>query len=193
MGVTMRKRMKTTRPSHATVVAYVALFVALGAGAMAASHLGKNTVGTKQLRKNAVTTAKIKNEAVTGAKVKKGTLTGTQINLASLGTVPSAANAQALEGQSASQLLSASKLHCPSGMVPYEGVCYQEAPKSAVGWVTASLFCWHERLRLPTLGELIGFEINNFKVQPVEEWTEPDWLNGSTTQAWIGSASEEGS
>src|SRR6478672_4280945 len=97
MGVTMRKRMKTTRPSHATVVAYVALFVALGAGAMAASHLGKNTVGTKQLKKNAVTTAKIKNEAVTAAKVKKGTLTGTQINASTLGTVPTADRANTAE------------------------------------------------------------------------------------------------
>ena len=43
--------------------------------------------------KNAVTTAKVKKEAITAAKVKKGTLTGKQINLAKLGTVPSATHA----------------------------------------------------------------------------------------------------
>ena len=76
------------RPRHATVVAYLALFVAMGGTAIAASTLGKNTVGPKQLKKNAVTTAKVKKEAITGAKVKKGTLSGTQINVSTLGTVP---------------------------------------------------------------------------------------------------------
>ena len=83
----MRKCMKRGRPSHATVVAYLALFVALGGGAMAASHLGKNSVGAKQLKKNAVTTAKIKNSAVTGTK----------INLASLGAVPRADHASSAD------------------------------------------------------------------------------------------------
>ena len=59
---------------------YLALIIALGGGAMAASHLGKNSVGTRQFKKNAVTTAKIKNKAVTGAKIKPGTITGNQVN-----------------------------------------------------------------------------------------------------------------
>ncbi|MGZ3318688.1 MAG: hypothetical protein ACXU95_15495 [Isosphaeraceae bacterium] len=78
------------------MVAYLALFVALGGSAYAASQLGKNTVGSKQLKKNAVNTAKIKKEAVTAAKVKKGTLTGAQINVSTLGAVPSAQMASAL-------------------------------------------------------------------------------------------------
>ena len=98
----MRKRMKRARPSHTTVVAYLTLFLVLSGGAAyAASHLGKNSVGTKQLKKNAVTTAKIKKEAVTAAKVKKGTLTGTQINASTLGTVPTASQANALAPQEA--------------------------------------------------------------------------------------------
>lgn len=60
---------------------------------MAAGHLGKNSVGSKQLKKNAVTTAKIKNKAVTTAKLKNGAVTGAKVNLASLGTVPSASSA----------------------------------------------------------------------------------------------------
>jgi hypothetical protein len=92
------------KPSHGTVVAYLALFAALGGSAIAASDLGKNTVGTKQIKKNAVTTAKIKknavttakvsSQAITAAKVKDGTLTGRQIDSSSLGTVPSAQTAQ---------------------------------------------------------------------------------------------------
>lgn len=71
------------RPSHATIVAYIALFVALGGTTFAATQLGKNSVGTRQLKKN----------AVTGQKVKDGSLTGKDVNLASLGSVPSANSA----------------------------------------------------------------------------------------------------
>lgn len=74
------------RLSYANVVATLALSLALGGVGYAASQLPKNSVGTKQLKKS----------AVTGAKVKKQTLTGKNINLAKLGTVPSATTASAL-------------------------------------------------------------------------------------------------
>jgi hypothetical protein len=51
------------RPSHATAVAYLALFVALGGVSYAALKLPANSVGTKQLRKHAVTLAKISASA----------------------------------------------------------------------------------------------------------------------------------
>jgi hypothetical protein len=70
--------------TYSNVVSTLCLFLLLGgAGALAAGKLGKNSVGTKQ----------IKNGAVTGAKIKKHTITGKNVNLAKLGTVPSAANA----------------------------------------------------------------------------------------------------
>jgi hypothetical protein len=71
------------RLTYANVMSSVAVFLILGGAAFAASQLPKNSVGSKQLKKNSVTTAKIKNGAVTGAKV----------NVATLGKVPSAANA----------------------------------------------------------------------------------------------------
>jgi hypothetical protein len=54
-------------------VAYLALFVALGGTAYAAS-LPANSVGPAQLQKGAVTTPKIKDEAVTTGKVRDATL-----------------------------------------------------------------------------------------------------------------------
>lgn len=105
----MRKHIKLRRPSQATVVAYLALFIASGSGAMAASHLGKNTVGTKQLKKNSVTTAKIKKKAVTGAKVKNQSLTGENIKLSKLGTVPEAAHATSAD--SANTLVPPEAIH----------------------------------------------------------------------------------
>jgi hypothetical protein len=84
------KQHVSRRPSPALVVSILALVVAMAGTSYAALKLPKNSVGAKQLKKNAVVTAKIKKQAVTGAKVKKHSLTGQNINLAKLGTVPSA-------------------------------------------------------------------------------------------------------
>lgn len=75
-----KDRPKLKRPSHATVVAYLALFVALGGSAYAASQLGKNSVGTKQLKVGAVTQNKIgesAQKALQGASGPRGE-TGTR-------------------------------------------------------------------------------------------------------------------
>jgi hypothetical protein len=69
--------------TFANVTAVIALFVALGGGAYAATSLPKNSVGAKQIKANAVTSAKIKNGAVTAAKIAPG----------SIGTVATADNA----------------------------------------------------------------------------------------------------
>jgi hypothetical protein len=84
------------RLTYANVMTALALFLAIGGVSYAATQLPKNAVGAKQLKKNAVTGAKIKKQTITAAKVKKGTLTGTQINLAALGTVPTAQLANTL-------------------------------------------------------------------------------------------------
>lgn len=84
------------------VVAYVALFVALGGTAVAATSLPANSVGTKQL----------KNGAVTGAKVAQNTLTGANINESTLGTVP---NATKLGGLSSSAYQRRVATACSSG------------------------------------------------------------------------------
>ena len=49
------------RLTYANVVATLALFVALGGGAYAATKLPKNSVGAAQIKKNAVTSAKVKD------------------------------------------------------------------------------------------------------------------------------------
>lgn len=76
--------MKRGGLTYANVVSTICLVLLVGGGtAIAAGGLAKNSVGTRQLKSGAVTAAKIKNGSVTGAKV----------DLASLGTVPSAATA----------------------------------------------------------------------------------------------------
>jgi hypothetical protein len=70
------------------VISILALFVALGGSAYAATK-----IGTKDIKANAITTGKIKKNAVTTAKIKKEAVTGAKIKESSLGTVPNATNA----------------------------------------------------------------------------------------------------
>src|SRR3954447_5889634 len=82
-----------TRLTYASVTATLALFIALGGGAYAATALPARSVGSKQLKKNAVTRAKIKRNAVNGSKVASNALTGADIRESTLAEVPSAATA----------------------------------------------------------------------------------------------------
>ena len=56
--------LKTVRPSPATVIATIALLVALAGTGYAASALPANSVGNKQLQNNAVTSPKVKNHSL---------------------------------------------------------------------------------------------------------------------------------
>jgi hypothetical protein len=64
----------------ATVIAVIALFVALGGG----YAIGAATIGTGDLKKQAVTNKKIKKQTIKANRVAPNTLTGDQINEASL-------------------------------------------------------------------------------------------------------------
>ena len=85
-------RFRLRRPGGATLIACVALFVALGGTGYAAFSLPKNSVGSKQLKNKAVTTGKLKNGAVTAGKIKNGAVTAGKINASGL-TVPTALHA----------------------------------------------------------------------------------------------------
>ena len=65
------------RLSFANVVSVLALFIALGGGAYAATQLPRNSVGTKQLRNGAVTLKKIARHTRTSLRGPRGA-TGAQ-------------------------------------------------------------------------------------------------------------------
>jgi len=79
------------RPSPSMVVAFIALFVAIGGSSYAVTRLPAGSVGPKQLKKNAVTGAKVKNGSLTAADIKVGSLAG----VASAASAASAAHANA--------------------------------------------------------------------------------------------------
>lgn len=66
--------MKPRRPSHATVVAYIALFVALGGSAYAVSQ-----VGSKDVADNSLRSRDLRDDGVTRRDVRDNTLTGKDI------------------------------------------------------------------------------------------------------------------
>lgn len=61
-----------SRPRHGTVVAYLALFVALGGGAYAVTTAPKNSVVSRSIQAGEVRTADIDAGAVTGSKLRAG-------------------------------------------------------------------------------------------------------------------------
>ena len=68
--------MTTALVSHArrNLIAYVALFVALGGTSYAAASLPADSVGRKQLKQNAVTSQKVKNRSLLRVDFKAGQL-----------------------------------------------------------------------------------------------------------------------
>jgi hypothetical protein len=83
----MFRRIKT-HMNPASLLAMVALFVALGGVSYAAA-----TINGKDIKNGTVAGKKLKGKTVTGAKVKGNTLTGAQVNESSLAKVPSATSA----------------------------------------------------------------------------------------------------
>jgi hypothetical protein len=81
---------RQTRAAHGTIVAYLALFVALGGtGAYAVDKIGSgikdNAIKTRHIRSGQVKTADLGGSSVNGAKVVNNSLGGADINEASLG------------------------------------------------------------------------------------------------------------
>jgi hypothetical protein len=167
-----------SRPSPALVIAVIALIAALTGTAYAA--LGKNSVGSRQLKAKSVTGGKIANNAVTGAKVANGSLSGSDINVAVLGTVPTAAsatsagNANTVGGHSAS---------CPGGTVLIRGICFDNGVSDVVNGVQAAAdACAAKGGYLPTPLELystrnilnLGTGVGNDKRFTDSVYSNPD-------------------
>jgi hypothetical protein len=165
----MLAKVRRYRPSHAVVVAYLALFVALGGSGYAAVRVnGKN----------------IKNRTIAGKKLRKNTLTGKEIKESRLGKVPATRDADraavadtshTLEGLHASAFLAAGakaanadKLdgldsasffdRCRAGTMRFAGACFETDVRAVTSNLNgAGLTCALEGARLPTFPELTAF------------------------------------
>jgi hypothetical protein len=98
----------------ATVIAVIALFVALGGG----YAIGAGFIGTGDLKNQAVTNKKIKKKTIKANRVAPDTLTGDQINEASLsgaGTARSVREDTAAQVPAASGATTVLTLQVPAG------------------------------------------------------------------------------
>ena len=143
------------RPSPALIIAIIALIAALGGTAWAAG-LKKGSVGSRQLKSGAVTTGKIGINAVTSPKVAKETLTGADIDVAKLGTVPSATHASSADLASALSDGSEKRVAgCPAGAADIRGICFDKTLSAPVkGVKLAADACAAKGGWLPTPMEL---------------------------------------
>jgi hypothetical protein len=180
------------RPSHATIVAYLALFLALGGTTYAATSLPNGSVGTPQLKNGAVTGAKLHPHSVTAFDVANHSLGGGQIKASTLGTVANAVhalnadhainaghatsagharkadhatNADKLGGSPASDL----RLHCPNNLHQGADLCFDFKERTPAPLATALATCARARLRLPNEGELAEV-FDNLGAQQDFEW-----------------------
>jgi hypothetical protein len=142
--MTTKHTLSGFRFTYSNVMSTVAVFFAIGgAGAVAATHLGSNTVGTPQLKAG----------AVTGAKVKDGTLTGADVNVASLGKVPAAAHADsagtATRAGSAATAETAKLAETAASLSPPEAIHFVNQPGEPK---SSELF---------TIGTRVGFYLDH--------------------------------
>jgi hypothetical protein len=72
------------------IVAFVALFMAIGGGSYALAQLPSRSVGSTQLKRGAVKNVNLARNAVTGAKIRSNSVTGSDIRESSLSGVASA-------------------------------------------------------------------------------------------------------
>jgi hypothetical protein len=72
------------RLTYANVIASLALFLALGGGAVYAAQRQPHQIGTGKLKRNAVTAGKIKANAVTQAKIRKNAVTDEKLRQGSV-------------------------------------------------------------------------------------------------------------
>jgi hypothetical protein len=139
---------------RSNVVAYLALFIALGGTSYAAVTINGS---------------KLKNRSVAGAKLKKDTLGGGEIKESALGIVPTSSNADRLGGQGAAAFLRGGQpaggalkgtypnpsLSCPSGTKYQSGICFEPNLRAAAAWSTAATTCGVGGRRLATPAELL--------------------------------------
>lgn len=189
--------------SYANVMATVAVFIALGGSAYAATELKPNSVGTKQL----------KNGAVTGEKLQDGSITGSKLNLSSLGTVPNASHASSADSAthaetattassantashaesatSASSAANADQLggsppsayrdSCPTGtQLRTPELCEETRVEGHVTFTEALKNCAAAGLRLPSPSEAETLETGIYSV-----WVDDFWTNGATSYALV--------
>jgi hypothetical protein len=128
------------RPSVATVVAFVALFVVL-----AQSNAVAGLAGT-------ITGRDVRNGSLTGKDMQRGSVGGRVLKESSVGKVPKARNADRVGGRTADSL----RLRCAAADTRLIAqLCVELASRNPAPYTTAANDCKVAGRRLPTHDELM--------------------------------------
>jgi hypothetical protein len=147
------------RPSPAMTVACVALFVALGGTALAASYVISSN-------------SQVARGTISGHRPPSGkhaNIIGGSISVRDL----------------SADLNSSLRLHCPSGLYRAADLCFDPNPRSDLTMANALKACALAQMRLPSAGEL-ALVFDHVGAQQIPEWvdTEAASVNDQQLHFW---------
>jgi hypothetical protein len=175
----------------------VALFLALG-GAAWATHpggantigssdiidgevrnrdLGLNAVGTDKINNGAVRSADLLDDSVQGVDVRDDSLSGAEIDESGLGRVPSAEDADTVDGRDA---------ECPVDTQLFLGACWETQRRPEQTQPNAMTSCRLDGRYLPHVLESreYAFVFRSGETGTVREWTQTAFQTGSALQGF---------
>lgn len=171
---------ESRRPTPAVVIAFLALFVALGGSVYAAKgkhgkRINGHALRVKSLPGNRLAVGsvpgnRLKPGAIPGSRIEAGSITGNQIDAATLGKVPSAGHADTADSarDAGTALIAVSandaktvnghSAGCGAGTRYFAGACWQEANSgTALSAPAAALACASQGGELPEALALAAF------------------------------------
>ncbi len=178
------------RPAPATVLAALALFVALGGSVYAAARIDGATIKANSLPGNRVVVGslppnRLREGSIPGNRLAPGSVTGIQVDSSTLGTVPSAVHAEsadsahdaarALHADSAGEAerLGGRRAGCTGNTVEFAGACWEEFEgATALTAPAAAASCAARGGELPGALALAAFAVQpGVDLAPGDEWS----------------------
>lgn len=164
----------TRHLSLANLLAFVALFVALGGVGYAAATINGNaieqqTIGAGKLKKGTLTSTQVKANALTGGVIDESTLNvvpsaQTAVSAQSAAT---AEEAETVDGFTPEDL----QVSCPASTSLYGGVCWDDGVRPVKTWIGASVECGNAGGRLPSLSELVAYVLRDGVQVAAPHWS----------------------
>jgi hypothetical protein len=178
------------RPAPATILAALALFVALGGSVYAATRIDGSTIKPNSLPGNRVVVGslpvnRLQEASIPGNRLVPGSVTGTQVDSSTLDTVPSAVHAEsadsareaatALHADSATnaERLGGRRAGCTGGTQEFAGSCWQRGESEvAMSAPAAAASCAAQGGELPGALALAAFAVQpGVALSPGDEWS----------------------
>lgn len=184
--------------SLANLLAFSALFVALGGVGYAAATINgnaikKQTIGAGKLKPGTLSSAQVKADGLTGSVIDESTLgvvpaAQTAVSAQSATTAASATTAKtATSADSATTAQSATiaaqaetldgltpeelQVSCPPNTTLFGGDCWDDSVRPVKTWIGASVECGNAGGRLPSLSELVAYVLRDGLQAPQPHWS----------------------